>query len=101
MLTKPKSAYSLTHTIIWDSLYCYREAIQRCLDRQKIYGVIGKPFSICITPMIGSPTPGPFQWDNMIDVRFRRILNDISRERAYPSAGHDPAASICCKSDRC
>lgn len=26
MLTKPKSAYSLTHTIIWDSLYCYSTA---------------------------------------------------------------------------
>lgn len=24
MFTKPKNAYSLTHTIIWDILYCYR-----------------------------------------------------------------------------
>jgi len=25
MFTKPKNAYSLTHTIIWDILYCYRQ----------------------------------------------------------------------------
>ncbi len=25
MFTKPKNAYSLTHTIIWDILYCYSE----------------------------------------------------------------------------
>jgi len=25
MFTKPKNAHSLTHTIIWDILYCYRK----------------------------------------------------------------------------
>ena len=28
MFTKPKNAYSLTHTIIWDILYCYSTRIK-------------------------------------------------------------------------
>jgi len=32
MFTKPKNAYSLTHTIIWDILYCYSAAVEFILN---------------------------------------------------------------------
>jgi hypothetical protein len=36
MLTKPKNANSLTHTIIWDILYCYSAAIETEFDGPQV-----------------------------------------------------------------
>ncbi len=65
MFTKPKNAYSLTHTIIWDILYCYSTTIQVQLDGPQIHRIIGKLFALIPDPVTGSAIPGPPQWHDM------------------------------------
>lgn len=69
MRTKPKSAYSLTHTIIWDSLYCYSRAIGPGLHDDQVLPVIGKALFEFGWPCMGPAIVRIFEANDVVDVQ--------------------------------
>ena len=99
MFTKPKNAYSLTHTIIWDILYCYSASIQIQFDWPQIHRIIGELLPFCPRPSFCAVIPSPLQRHHMINVDLTAILNDLPSERTDPAASDDPAAILACKTN--
>jgi hypothetical protein len=101
MLTKPKNANSLTHTIIWDILYCYREYVQAQLNGPEINHIVCKPFSLGLRPPSGPALPGPLQRNHVINVYVATVLDHIACKGAYPAARDNPTLSVCGETHGC
>lgn len=94
MFTKPKNAYSLTHTIIWDILYCYSTTVQARLYRQQIHWIVRELFPLCFAPRPGAVIPGPLQGHHMVDVDVTGVLYYVAGEHADPAACNHSAAAL-------
>ena len=92
MFTKPKNAYSLTHTIIWDILYCYSGSIQASFNRYQIHRIVRKLLTLLPGPRGGPMIPRPIERYYVVNIYFSGVLNHFTCERANPPPRYHPAS---------